>query len=515
MTNNFPVRETFFPVYRSVHKSFVGAVFANRRIGKASIVLNACCKAGAGDESSFAARRSTTVGHLYPTRSTLPTVSEYPKEHSADCWVIVMLLANAWSCCLNSRHILPQELTEKMNHAGTRAPGGRQEVTLISCKGVRKTVIAFAVVLAIAIGLSSCQKATPDTGSTAKAASDPELFTIPPEQMSHVQVLDVQPTTLTRMLRLTGAVAYNGFRTTPVITQVSGPVSRVVVVPGQKVRQGEPMLYVASPDYSQLRTNYLKAKDAYALAQMAYARAQVLYKHEAIALANVEQAQSAEVQASGDLIAAQSALKVLGVTDPDALLKAPPSYEVPVQAPIGGEVVEQDVAAGQLLQPGTTQCFLISDTSNVWVLVNVYQNDLPYVQVGDDVTIQTESYPDEFHGRIAYVAASLDPNTRTLQARIDTANPGQKLKKDMYVTATVKAGTIANAIALPDAAVLRDSENQPFVYVATSSNQFGRRTVTLGENLNGQTQITSGLKAGDRVIGNGSLFVQFANSLQR
>ena len=203
--------------------------------------------------------------------------------------------------------------------------------------------------------------------------------------MSHVQVLKVQPTTLTRTLRLTGAVAYNGFRTTPVISQVSGPVSRIVVVPGQHVSKGEPMLYVASPDYSQLRTNYLKAKEAYALAQKAYARAKDLYDHKAIAEQNLEQAQAAQAQAGGDLSAAQAALRVLGITDPDALVEGPPSFEVPVKAPINGEVVEQNVAAGQLIQPGATQCFMLSDTSNVWVLVNVYQKDLPYVRVGDPV----------------------------------------------------------------------------------------------------------------------------------
>ena len=299
----------------------------------------------------------------------------------------------------------------------------------------------------------------------ANNSNTAELFTIPSDQMAHVQVLTVQPTSLTRTLRLTGAVAYNSFHTTPVITQVSGPVSRIVVVPGQEVQRGEPMLYVASPDYSQLRTNYLKAKDAYALAQKAYARAQDLYQHHAIAEQNLEQAESAQVQAQGDLAAAEAALKVLGITNPDALVKAPPSFEASVKAPISGEVVEQNVAVGQLLQTGATQCFMLSDTSTVWVLVNVYQKDLPYVRVGDTVTIQTESYPDVFHGRISYVAASLDPNTRTLQARIETSNPGQKLKKDMYVVATVDAGTIQNAIAVPDSAVLRDSENQPFVYV--------------------------------------------------
>ena len=381
-----------------------------------------------------------------------------------------------------------------------------------------RRLAAFAAVSSITLVLAGCES----SGSSAAADSNskrnsnnPELFAIPQDQMSHVQVLTVQPTKLTRSLRLTGAVAYNSFRTTPVITQVSGPVSRVVVVPGQKVHQGEPMLYVASPDYSQLRTNYLKAKDAYALAQKAYARAQDLYQHHAIAEQNLEQAQSAEVQAGGDLVAAQAALKVMGIVDPDALVKAPPSFEVPVKAPIGGLVVEQDIAAGQLIQPGTTQCFMISDVSTVWVLVNVYQKDLPYVHVGDQVTIQTDTYPEVFHGRIAYVAASLDPSTRTMQARIETNNPSEKLKKDMYVVAIVNAGTLQNAIALPDAAVLRDSENQPFVYAEASSNQFGRRSVTLGESLNGQTEITSGLKTGDQVIGNGSLFLQFANSLQR
>jgi membrane fusion protein, heavy metal efflux system len=380
----------------------------------------------------------------------------------------------------------------------------------------RGRLSVLIVLVGVMLALAGCESShTSESSSGAKGSNNPELFTIPQDQMSHVQVLTVQPTTLTRSLRLTGAVAYNAFHTTPVITQVSGPVSRIAVVPGQKVTQGEAMLYVASPDYSQLRTNYLKAKDADALAQKAFARAKDLYEHHAIAEQNLEQAESAEVQASGDLVAAQAALKVMGVTDPDALVKAPPSFEVPVKAPISGLVVEQDVAAGQLIQPGSTQCFMISDVSTVWVLVNVYQKDLPYVHMGDQVTIQTDAYPDEFHGRIAYVAAALDPSTRTLQARIETSNPGEKLKKDMYVVTTVNAGTIRNAIALPDAAVLRDNENQPFVYAASSANEFGRRSVALGENFNGQTEITSGLKTGDRVVGNGSLFLQFANSLQR
>jgi membrane fusion protein, heavy metal efflux system len=375
-------------------------------------------------------------------------------------------------------------------------------------------VVALTALPVIFLAFAGCNSAGPDRNH-ASNSGHAELFTIPPDQMAHVQVLAVQPTSLTRTLRLTGAVAYNSFHTTPVITQVSGPVTRIVVVPGQRVQRGEPMLYVASPDYSQLRTNYLKARDAYALAQKAYSRAQDLYQHHAIAEQNLEQAESAQMQAQGDLASAEAALKVLGISNPEALVKAPPSFEAVVKAPIGGEVVEQNVSVGQLLQTGVTQSFVISDTSTVWVVVNVYQKDLPYVRVGDTVTIQTDAYPEVFHGHISYVAASLDPTTRTLQARIETSNPGQRLKKDMYVTVMVDAGTIQNAITVPDSAVLRDSENQPFVYVAVAGNQFGRRAITLGDSINGQTQVTTGLNPGARVIGDGSLFLQFANSLQR
>ena len=130
--------------------------------------------------------------------------------------------------------------------------------------------------------------------------------------MAHVQVVTVAPTRLRRVLRLPGTVAYNFFETTPVITQISGPISRILIVPGENVRAGQPMLYVASPDFAQLRTNYLKAKDAYALAQKSYARSQDLYQHRVIAQADLEQAESTQNQAQADLQAAEQALNSRG-----------------------------------------------------------------------------------------------------------------------------------------------------------------------------------------------------------
>jgi cobalt-zinc-cadmium efflux system membrane fusion protein len=376
--------------------------------------------------------------------------------------------------------------------------------------------IAAAVAAACLAGCSSDERANQMTSYSGKESKSetPELFTIPENQMSHVQVVTVEPVKLPRVLRLTGAVAYNAFNTTPVITQVGGPVSRILVVPGERVKKGQSLLEVSSPDYSLLYAAYLKARDTLRVTDKNYARAQDLYAHHAIAERDLLQAESDRIQAQADLNAALLGLKILGIPNPDDLEKAPSSAEIPLLAPIGGEIVERDVAPGQLLQAGATQAFIISDMSSVWVLANIYQSDMSAVHVGDQVAVQTDSYPDKFQGKISFISPALDPNTRTLQARIIVENPGEKLKNNMYVTATVNAGVEQNAIAVPDSSVLRDDENQPFVYVATGSNQFGRRPVEIGQSEAGKTQILKGLSPGDSVVGDGSLFLQFANSFQ-
>jgi membrane fusion protein, heavy metal efflux system len=363
-------------------------------------------------------------------------------------------------------------------------------------------------------GGQSSSQMTSFSSQESKSAT-PQLFAIPQDQMSHIQVITIQPTTLTRTLRLTGAVAYNAFKTTPVITQVGGPVGRMLVVPGDHVRQGQPMLEVSSPDYSLLLASYLKARDAFRVADKNYERAQDLYQHHAIAERDLLQAESDRNQAQADLNASEQGMKILGFKNPDDLAKATTmSAQVPLLAPIGGEVVERLVSPGQVMQAGQTQAFTISDMGTVWVLANVYQADLAYVKIGDDVVVQTDAYPETFHGKISYISAALDPTTRTLQARIVVDNPGEKLKKDMYCTVTVTAGSVSNSVAVPDSAVLRDDENEPFVYVVNGSSQFARRPVGIGESQNGQTQILQGLSMGEKVVGNGALFLQFANSFQ-
>jgi membrane fusion protein, heavy metal efflux system len=350
--------------------------------------------------------------------------------------------------------------------------------------------------------------------ATESPKSKAELFSLPADQMSHIQIVTVEQGPLARTLRLTGAVEYNDFKTTPVIAQVGGPVSRVVAVQGEHVRAGQTLLYIASPDYSLLRASYLKARDAFQLADKFYVRAQDLYAHHAIAQTDLEQAESNRTQAQADFESSADAIRVLGIADPETIVTKPPSPEIPLYSPVAGEVVDRECSPGQLLAAGATQCFTLSDMSSVWILVNIYQNDVAYVHVGDPVTVDNESYPGVVHGKIEYISPALDPNTRTLQARIEAPNPGERLKKEMYVTAEVQAGVIPNALFVPNSSVLRDDQNMPYVYLKTGSTQFARRDVTLGETQAGKTQVLTGLQANDQVIGDGSLFLQFQNSLQ-
>jgi cobalt-zinc-cadmium efflux system membrane fusion protein len=344
------------------------------------------------------------------------------------------------------------------------------------------------------------------------------LFTVSAEQLPHLHVGPVRSSTWETNVETTGTVDWDADHTTQAITQVGGPITRIVVDYGSHVKAGDPLLYVASPDISNAIATYKKARDQQDLTRKALDREKELLAHGAAAVKDVESAEADYNEASTDVQNSIQALKIFAITrqelDNAERQAVAINPELALRAPIGGTVVQKLVMPGQLIQAGTTTCFVLSDTSTVWVQGHIFDRDLPMVRVGDAVDETNSSFTQKFHGRVSYMGAMVDPDTRTTAVRIITRNPGDLLKKDMYLEAVIHTKTSKNILSVPVSAVLHDSENEPFVYVEVRPREFARRSVAVGAQQNGNVEIRSGLKEGEEIVSAGSVFLQFASSYQ-
>jgi len=376
------------------------------------------------------------------------------------------------------------------------------------------------VALILALGEAGCSGKGGAEG-TSPPETQPEkasLFTVSAEQLPHLQIEPVQNTTWQIDVATTGTVDWDEDHTTQVITQVSGPITRILADYGSHVKAGDPLLYVASPDITNAIATYKKARDQQVLAKKALDREKELLSHGAAAVKDVESAEADYNEATTDVQNSMQALKIFAITPQELNAAeqqaAPINPQLAVRAPIGGTVVQKLVMPGQLIQAGSTNCFVLSDTSTVWVQGHIFDRDLPFVHLGDAVDETNSSLPRPFHGRVSYIGAMVDSDTRTTPVRIVTANGGDLLKKDMYLDAVIHTKTERNVLSVPVSAVLRDSENEPFVYVKVSAREFARRPVTLGAQQNGRVEIGTGLKQGEQIVSEGSVFLQFASSYQ-
>lgn len=373
---------------------------------------------------------------------------------------------------------------------------------------------------ALGLTVAACGKSEPNADATAAAASaagPSNYFTVPAEQQSHLGMATVQRVDFPSTIHTTGTVDWDNDRTTQAITQVNGPITRIVADLGTHVKQGDPLLYVASPDIATAASAYRKARNRLDQAQRTLDRNKDLLAHKAISQKDLDDSQADYNDAATDLQTALQALKILGVGDQDLkdyeAQTGAVRAELPMRAPIDGVIVQKMVFPGQVIQAGTTQAFTISDISTVWVQAHVFDRDLSAVKVGQTAEIRNSAFPDVFHGRVASVGDLLDPATRTTLVRIVTANPRGLLKKDLFVDVTIAGPTRHQVLVVPTSAVLYDEQNLPFVYVDAGGGKFAQRTVTLGTQQGSNTEVTAGLKAGERIVGQGSLFLQFANTV--
>jgi cobalt-zinc-cadmium efflux system membrane fusion protein len=377
----------------------------------------------------------------------------------------------------------------------------------------------IAVLIASALLLGSCglYKKTPPPAAAAQA-DEAALFEVPAKQLPHLKIAEVRKTAWSSVVRTTGTVDWDADHTTQAITQVNGPITKLLVDLGTRVTVNQPLLYVSSPDVANAISTYKKARNRQDYSKKTLDRSKDLLEHKVIATKDLEAAEQdyndARAETENDL----QALKIFGVTEQEIEAAqhqgVPINPQLAVRSPIAGIVVQKLVTPGLVIQAGTTACFTISDNSTVWVQGHIYDRDLEAVRVGDAVDETDSSFHRTFRGTIGYIEALIDPTTRTTSVRIVTKNPDGLLKKDMFVDAVIHTKSGRSLLAIPTSAILRNDQNLPFVYVEVSTGKFGQRLINLGAEQGEETEIVSGLKQGEKIVSQGSVFLQFANSNQ-
>ncbi len=364
-----------------------------------------------------------------------------------------------------------------------------------------KVSSALAALASFSLVLSGCNGTEQGSGAPPPAkvieVPDMNVITLDSADLPKFPIVQAGQMDASAELKATGTVFPDISREVPVISLANGRVVDIKTRLDDNVKKGQLLFSVQSPDISNAFDAYLKAVNDEQLVNKAYIRADDLFKHGAISQATLEQAEDAEKDAKADLAAADEQLKILGVN------RSHPSSVVNVYAPISGVIIGQNVtnaAAAGVTLSGSATAFTIADLSSIWILCDVYENDIPKLQVGQEARIKLDAYPDRtLVGRISDIGPVLDPSLRTAKVRIQVRNPGI-LRLGMFVTATFSSLKKAHFTVVPSDAVLH-LHDRDWVYVPVGNNQFRRTEVRAGDMIDGNRQeILSGLQPGQQVV---------------
>jgi len=377
--------------------------------------------------------------------------------------------------------------------------------------GISRAVALAILFVAATMAFAGCSPKKDN--SQADVAQN---VTLTADQLQHIRLFTVAASKFHKTIETTGAVDFDNDQATSVIAPISGPVTRLLVSPGDKVKKGAPLAMVDSSDFAAATSAYSKALATARNARRLSDMDQDLLQHNGVSQREADQAKTDAANAEADRDAALQTLASLNV-DPQALKDIQDGRPVShiqgmIRAPIAGTVAERLITPGQLLQAGTTPSFTIADLSRVWVMAQVFGSDLAAISVGDQSEVVTGMAARNLSGRVDNISAVVNPDTRSVQVRVAVDNPQDLLKKQMYVRVLIHSRQESDGLLIPVSAILRDDENLPFVYVALRDSSFARRHVSLGYRTGEQYDIPSGLKAGDRVVTDGGLFVQFMQS---
>jgi cobalt-zinc-cadmium efflux system membrane fusion protein len=363
-----------------------------------------------------------------------------------------------------------------------------------------KSLLMLAGCLAACVSLAACKRnsspadGAPPAAQVVKNGNQGLVTVDKPDQFALVAADKMEAAA---QLNVTGSVFPDISREVPVISLANGRVVDIKARLDDYVKKGDLLIKVQSPDVAGAFDIYLKAANDEHLADKAYARAKTLYEHGAISQSMLEQAEDTEKDAQADLTAAEEQLKTLGVN------KNHPSSVVNVYSPISGVIIAQNVtqaAAAGVNLSGSATAFTVADLSTVWIVCDVYENDIPKIQLGQSAQIRLSAYPDKLlTGRVSDIGPVLDPTIRTAKVRIEVRNPGM-LRLGMFVTATFESKTKDSFAVVPASAILH-LHDRDWVYVPAGPQQFRRVEVSVENTLPGnKQQILSGITPGQQVV---------------
>jgi membrane fusion protein, heavy metal efflux system len=363
--------------------------------------------------------------------------------------------------------------------------------------------LPVAWLIVVGLMLASCNKKQEATGGDtapppAKVVTTGDMSLVSVDKPDQFPLVQAEAYNAPAELHVTGTVSADVSRQIPVASLASGRVVDIRARLNDNVKKGQLLLKIQSPDSTNAFNTYLKAVNDERLTNKEYIRAKDLYQHGAISQAMLEQAENAESDATSDLKAAEEMLETLGFD------KNHPSPIVPVYSPISGVIIQQNVtqaAATGVTFAGSANAFVIADLSVVWVICDVYENDIPKIALGQEAKIALASYPlRTLVGHISDIGPSLDPATRTAKVRIEVANPGI-LRLGMFVTATLVSRQKEDFVLVPAPSVLH-LHDRDWVFVPAGNNQFRRVAVNAGQMVSNKQAILSGVKSGQQVVSN-------------
>jgi cobalt-zinc-cadmium efflux system membrane fusion protein len=304
-------------------------------------------------------------------------------------------------------------------------------------------------------------------------------------------------------MSLPGRVTFDEDHTQRVASPIDGRVVGILVKPGDKVRAGQPLVQLSSPQVGLLQSDSLKAQSDLSVAQKAIERVHKLQGDGAISDKEVAQVEGDYKKARSDYARTTAQLKALGVAPGE------PAVNVSLRAQIPGVVVERNVLAGQEVRADQAMPLLtISSLDAVWVLGDVYEQDLSAIEPGSAVTVTVPAYPGQkFAGTVKHIGDVVDATTRTVKVRCLVANPDHKLKPEMFAKVLVENSVGRKFITVPSKAVLSDGESS-VVVVATEGNVFRARKVEVGPDVDGWVRILAGLTAGEKIVTDGAIFMK-------